>query len=242
MNLGYFMSLLLAATFFIGVWMILFNRSDIDPLVWNLMLAWIPLGFACAAHWVMTTPGPVYGRGLIACIFGAGWLFFYPNTIYILTDFLHLSGLNFHLSEPEETPAGGYASTLYAMDNEAWNSFFTIAFSAGIGLAISVISLYIVHFHIRRHFSRVSGWLFVVTVQVLCGIGVYLGRFIRFNSWDVMREPLTILAVTFESIDRFMLYFTGGFTLIGMFSYLFFYSAAHFIKPEQEAAKEKGSL
>jgi uncharacterized membrane protein len=229
MNLGYFMALLLGATFFINVWMVLFNRTDFDPLFWNLLLAWIPLGFACAAHWVLSTSRTMHGRGIIACILAAGWLFFYPNTVYILTDFLHLSDLNFHHSAPEET--GGDA-TLYAMDGRAWNSFFTIAFSAGIGLAISVISLYLMHGHVQKRFSTVSGWLFVAVVQALCGIGVYLGRFIRFNTWDILREPFTILAVTIESIDRFMVYFTGGFTLIGLFSYLFFYTATRMTKPK----------
>ncbi|WP_147803861.1 DUF1361 domain-containing protein [Alkalicoccus halolimnae] len=230
MQLGYFMVLLIAASFFISIWMFLFNRADIDPLFWNLLLAWIPIGFACAAHWILTTPRSVQGRGLIACIFGTGWLFFFPNTVYILTDFLHLSDLNFYLSEPEDTIGSGNASTPYAMDGQSWNSFFTTAFTAGIGLAISVLSLYIMHFNVRNYFHTVTGWLFVLMAQVLCGIGVFLGRFIRFNSWDILSEPLTILTVTVESIDRFMIYFTGGFTLIGMFSYLFFYTATQFTK------------
>lgn len=231
MYLRYFTGLLIAASLFITAWMIFFNRSDLNPLAWNLMLAWMPFFFAIAAHQVFTAGRFVHGRWLIVCILGAGWLFFFPNTVYILTDFLHLSGQDFHLSEPEATPASAYASNVYAMDSRAWNSFFTIVFTAGIGLAISVISLYIMHFNVKTYFNSMTGWLFVVTVQVLCGLGVYIGRFIRFNSWDIIREPLTILAVTIENIDRFMIYFTGGFTLIGMFSYLFFYIATQITKP-----------
>lgn len=230
MKLGPFTFLLFLGSIFISLWMILFNRSAIDPLAWNLFLAWIPLLFAFAVHWIWTKPTIVQGRGTIAVIFGAGWLFFFPNAVYILTDFLHLSERNFHLSEPDDTPASGYSVTIYAMDGQAWNSFFTIAFVAGIGLAISVLSLYILHFHVRKQFNAITGWGFVVIVQVLCGIGIYLGRFIRFNSWDVFREPAAIIMVTVDSIDRFMVYFTGGFTMIGMFSYLFFYTATQFTK------------
>lgn len=230
MHLRYFIALLITASLFINIWMLLFNRADINPLAWNLALAWMPFFFAIAAHQIVNARRFVHGRGVIVCILGAGWLFFFPNTVYILTDFLHLSGLNFYLSEPEATAASSYASNVYATDGQAWNSFFTIAFTAGIGLVISVISLFIMHFNVKNYFNPAAGWLFVITVQVLCGIGVYLGRFIRFNSWDILREPLTILAVTIENIDRFMIYFTGGFTLIGMFSYLFFYTATQFTK------------
>ncbi|SES33222.1 DUF1361 domain-containing protein [Salisediminibacterium halotolerans] len=226
MELRYFTALLIGASFFISIWMLLFNRSAIDPLAWNLFLAWVPFFFALAAHWTWTTAVPLHGRAAIAMIFTAAWLFFFPNAVYILTDFLHLSELNFHLSEPDTTPAIGYSTTVYAMDRQAWNSFFTIAYVAGIGLAISVLSLYIMHFNVTRQFNTLIGWLFVLTVQILSGVGIFLGRFIRFNSWDILRDPLNVLAVTFESVDRFMIYFAGGFTLLGMFSYLFFYTAA----------------
>ena len=145
----------------------------------------------------------------------------------MLTDFLHLSGFDFHLSEPQDTPGRGDNEMEYSTDAAAWNFFFVVAFIAGIGLATSLVSLFIIHENVRVFSNRFFGWGFVIIIQMLNALGVYLGRFIRFNTWDILADPLSIISETIHSIDRFMIYFTGGFTLLGMFAYLFFYTAVY---------------
>jgi uncharacterized membrane protein len=39
-----------------------------------------------------------------------------------------------------------------------------------------------------------SGWFFVAAVAALTGLGVYVGRFLRWNSWDLLTRPAELVA------------------------------------------------
>ena len=134
-------------------------------LVWNLFLAWLPFLFALAVVGLRRSQ-------LALGMFGMLWLLFFPNTTYLVTDLIHLHHTDF-------IPVWYDAIMLFAF--------------AFIGLMLGLLSLYFVHAVVQSHFGEPLGWLFVMTTAVLGGIGVYIGRFLRWNSWDVFTNPVTLL-------------------------------------------------
>jgi uncharacterized membrane protein len=139
-------------------------------LVWNLILAWIPLGLALLLY-------DRHGRGAgIAVATGVGllWLLFFPNALYIVTDFKHLTG------------SSG--------EKRFWFDGFLIGAAATTGLLLAFVSLYLVQAIVRRALGGRYGWLFALASLGLGSVGVYLGRVLRWNSWDVFVQPGSVAA------------------------------------------------
>lgn len=134
-------------------------------LIWNLFLAWLPFLFALIV---------VFGRRRLWVVASSGllWLLFFPNTTYLVTDLIHLHHTNY-------IPIWYDAIMLFAF--------------ALTGLMLGLLSLYFVHAVVESHFGTTLGWLFVLVTAVLGGIGVYIGRFLRWNSWDIFTNPVTLL-------------------------------------------------
>ena len=144
-------------------------------LTWNLFLAWIPfvLSFGVAA--IHHHRGP----RLLLWVLGAGWLLFLPNAPYILTDFIHLGRV------------GGAP---------LWFDAALIGTFAATGLALGLASLLVVHHVVEVRAGRIVGWVFAVGSLVLSAVGVYLGRFPRFNSWDVLTDPSGLVTVVLDRL------------------------------------------
>jgi uncharacterized membrane protein len=143
-------------------------------LVWNLILAWVPLVLAMGA----------YGRArrrvdLTVAVLLVPWLLFFPNAPYLLTDFIHLG----------EGPA------------PLWYDALMLSAFAWTGLLLGFASLYLVQMILRRAFGTLVAWLGVVVALSLGSIGVYVGRFIRFNSWDALLHPIRVAEVVNEQLS-----------------------------------------
>ena len=154
-------------------------------LVWNLFLAALPLAFArCAPR----LRGPAQ-YGMLAV-----WLLFFPNAPYILTDLIHLS-----TKSPPQL---------------IWFDALLIAAFAGTGLVLGLESLRCIHEHIMSRFGARIAALSVVAIAFLSGFGIYIGRFLRWNSWDVVARPFGLMA---DVLHRFLFPFehprTWAFTL-----------------------------
>ncbi|HNE04131.1 MAG TPA: DUF1361 domain-containing protein [Anaerolineales bacterium] len=143
------------------------GTMEYDFLVWNLFLAWLPLGMSYIAS-SFTNKRP-FVIALIVPVAAVLWLLFFPNAPYILTDL-------FHLRHPREIVP-------------IWYDTLLINWFAWTGVLLGVFSLFMMHDIVRRVFGRFIGWLFVLTVSTLCGVGIYIGRFLRWNSWDVILHP-----------------------------------------------------
>lgn len=136
-------------------------------LVWNLFLAWIPYLIAICI-------GPIFRRNKSKIVFGLlffSWLFFFPNAPYIITDLLHLKS---------RAPI------------PHWYDLMLIASFAWTGLMLGLLSLYEIHYFIRQRLSRFKSWMIVLTCITLCGYGVYLGRYLRWNTWDLIARPMEL--------------------------------------------------
>jgi uncharacterized membrane protein len=137
-------------------------------LVWNLFLAWVPLVFALLACDQYRQASRSTGRFIAL---SAAWLLFFPNAPYIFTDLIHLTG-----------PAHWHY----------WVDMMLILACAVTGLVIGFVSLYLMQGLVRRRFGWFAGWLFSAVVAGLSGFGIYLGRILRLNSWDVVLRPLKL--------------------------------------------------
>ncbi len=134
-------------------------------LNWNLFLAWLPLFAALVAFLLQ---GDATRPRLRVIPLLALWLLFFPNAPYILTDLLHLS--------PHDGVPLWY--DLLMLLSYAWN-----------GLILGFVSLWLVQALITRWFGFYAGWFGAASALALAAFGVYLGRFERWNSWDVFTQP-----------------------------------------------------
>jgi uncharacterized membrane protein len=141
--------------------------SDLNALIWNLFLAWIPFVLAVIVYdrWRRR------GAGITIFVLGALWLLFFPNAPYIVTDFVHL-----------EHGAGV----------PYWYDAVTIAAFAWMGVVLGFASLFLMQTVVRQWHGAVAGWLFALVAIGLGSLGIYLGRFLRLNSWDALEDPSVI--------------------------------------------------
>jgi uncharacterized membrane protein len=137
-------------------------------LIWNLFLAWLPLLFALLACEEFKTGASRSWRFLG---FAGTWLLFFPNAPYIFTDLIHLT-THFY--------------------RHFWVDLVLILLFSMIGLVLGFVSLFLMQAVVRRLFGPVASWFFIAGVAALSGIGIYLGRFLRFNSWDLLLKPLAL--------------------------------------------------
>jgi uncharacterized membrane protein len=156
-------------------------------MVWNLFLAWIPL-------WLALGIGALRGagRGATGALLALGfvWLLFFPNAPYLLSEFIHLS--------PEhaiyQRPVAALAAVSPGRVVPVWFDAGMILSFAWTGLLLAFVSLHLVQHAVRERFGDAWGWATVVVVLWLGGFGVSIGRFQRWNSWDLFSQPITLLA------------------------------------------------
>ena len=133
-------------------------------MLWNLFLAWIPLLLALLIYDRYRDGARLIRLAPWAVL----WLLFLPNAPYTLTDFIHL--------------APGRAAPLW-FDGAELSAF------AWTGLLVGFVSVYLVHAVARHRFGPRVAWAGVFVVFALVSAGVYLGRFKRWNSWDLIFKP-----------------------------------------------------
>jgi uncharacterized membrane protein len=186
-------------------------------LVWNLFLAWIPFTLAYLAYTLSWKKQLLY---FVIPITAVLWLIFFPNAPYILTDLQHLA------KESPNTPL--------------WYDVILLVWFSWTGLLLGLVSLYLIHNIIQRTFGRLLGWTFVFVVSGLSSFGVYLGRFVRFNSWDLLNDPkeivVTILGLAIDPSKR-LIAFTILFAVFYLFVYLTLYSFGHLVQEHSDPAK-----
>ena len=139
-------------------------------LLGNLFLAAIPLFLSSGLR---VADRLKLNWVMMICLFCL-WLLFLPNAPYILTDILHLPRAN-------EAPM--------------WYDLALLLSCSGTGLLMGYLSLIDVQAIVAKRFSTVVGWLFALTSLVLSGFALYLGRFLRWNSWDVLIEPTRVFEI-----------------------------------------------
>ncbi len=145
-------------------------------LLWNLFLAWLPLLFAWLLFSRTDSRGLLWSRLNIA--YFVLWLLFLPNALYLVTDFVHLTG---YFDEPQRL----FDIVLFA----------TYAVQ---GILLGCLALLLVHIRAVQRFGK-YGHLIAGGALFASGFAIYMGRYLRWNSWDVVINPFGLL---FDVSDR----------------------------------------
>jgi uncharacterized membrane protein len=137
---------------------------------WNLFLAWVPLlvallGTALLPHKRL--------HALMLLPLCALWLAFFPNAPYLVTDLVHLR-------KDKLMP--------YWFDVAM---IFSFVFSS---LLVGLFSLYLMQQQWHRYLPRFLAYLSSLVCLLLAGVGIYLGRMLRWNSWDLLTHHRQLLA------------------------------------------------
>jgi uncharacterized membrane protein len=162
-------------------------------LIWNLFLAWLPFVFACLLvlrlrqkEWSSWS-----GIGLTLA-----WLVFLPNSFYMVSDLIHLEDM---------------ARKSVLFDSLTFTTFVIN------GLLLGYASLYLIQRLMReRGASPQKTGVFAVASLLVCSFAIYLGRDLRWNSWDVVVNPAGII---FDVSERILdpLDHPDTFTTTGVF-------------------------
>jgi uncharacterized membrane protein len=164
-------------------------------LVWNLFLAFVPYFFIS----YLKTQISFQKSKIKALLLLFAWLLFLPNSFYILTDFIHLSQYENHW---------------------IWFDMVVISSYAFIGFAIGIISLMEFENIIKNYASPFIINLMMPSICFLCGIGIYLGRILRYNSWDILSNPIQLTQdIVTSLLSTHAMLFSFFF---GVYIYLFY--------------------
>lgn len=162
-------------------------------LVWNLFLAWIPFYVsALLQHFKQ--------KRRVSYLLLITWLLFFPNSLYLITDLIHV----------------GRGS-----DFPRWFDAILIFSAAVLGLLMAFISLYRVEQFLETKMKQRVVHALMIFILFLGSFGVYLGRFLRWNSWDVLHQPHRL----FVSIGERILYpveYWYAWGITAMFTVLFY--------------------
>lgn len=150
-----------------------FGAAEYAGLVWNLFLAWIPFLLAVG---LLAAYRQRLGQLTLLGV-GTAWLLFLPNAPYVLTDFVHL----------------GEQHRLF--DTVIIGSFALTSLALGFG------SLLLVQLVVTRAAGAAVGWVVVLSSLFLSGIGIYLGRVQRLNSWDLVQRPRLVGSLAHTWLD-----------------------------------------
>ena len=174
-----------------GAWR---NHSfeEFSYLSWNLALAWLPLVFAARLLSVLKHKLWSSWEGLTLSVV---WLVFLPNSFYMISDFIHLEDVK-------------RVNILY--DTLMFTSFIYT------GVALGFSSVYLIHTQLRRRLNDWEANMVIALTLLLSSVAVYLGRDLRWNSWDVFTNPGGLLFDISDRIQHLSSY-PDMLTTIGVF-------------------------
>jgi uncharacterized membrane protein len=170
-------------------------------LIWNLFLAWLPALSALAAY-NLRQKGSVI-RWIMASGFVLVWLLFLPNAPYLITDIMSL--------QPQPEIPYWFDLILY------------VAF-AWTGCFLGLVSLLLIQEVVRQAAGALASWLFILGVLALNSFGIYLGRFLRWNSWDVILNPWPLFTEIAQQVRHPLAHFQ---TVVFSALFTFFFLAAY---------------
>ena len=161
-------------------------------LVWNLFLAIIPYAIT---HFLTVKPSWIESKLKFGLAF-VFWILFIPNTFYILTDL-------YHLNDQHNVPA--------------WFDLLLIISFAWNGLMLGILSVRQMEKIVEAMLLYKNEILFLYPIMWLNAFGVYIGRYMRFNSWDVIANPLRLTGDIIEVLFHPIRYF-NAWGMIMLFS------------------------
>lgn len=137
-------------------------------LFWNLFLAWIPF---ILSHLMVKNFHPLRKNPVLLVLLGLIWLAFLPNAPYLLTDLKHFK------------PLPGIPS---------WLDLVLLASFAVNGLYLGLYSLSHIQSVVSSLYGPKLAGFAIGVIAYLTSLGIYLGRILRWNSWDIVSNPISL--------------------------------------------------
>lgn len=164
-------------------------------LVWNMFLALVALDFSLVSYYI--SKKVVRGLGAIL------WLFFYPNTFYMLTDIVHMQ----------------FTSTVL------WNKTSLILYMLyvssilfGVLCGIESVKNIVLTFKLKNYYLRL---LFIGVLSFISSFAIHIGRYARLNSWDIFTRPKIVISEILDVVSWDAVHFVLGFTFIQILCLVF---------------------
>jgi uncharacterized membrane protein len=166
-------------------------------LIWNLFLAIIPyliMIYLKTLNYNSTNKLKSYLMILI-------WIVFLPNSFYIITDLIHLSKSD---------------------QSTFWYDLILIGSFSIVGFFLGIQSIFEFEKIAKKDFNSKKVDFIIPLLCFLCGLGIYLGRILRYNSWDIISNPLNLSEdIASKIMSSEMIFFSANF---GIFIYIFYVS------------------
>jgi uncharacterized membrane protein len=137
---------------------------------WNTFLAIVPFLFSQK----LSKQNKLSVKAILLI---AGWILFFPNAPYLITDIIHFNNSGTHIK---------------------WLDVVLIISASWNGLILAIVSLMNIEKFLSRHLKPVLTKAFVFLSFGLCGYGIYLGRILRFNSWDIFVDANHLFSTSFN--------------------------------------------
>jgi uncharacterized membrane protein len=205
-ELNYIFSLSILGNVALILVRILYTRDDYFVfLLWNLFLATVPLIISQAIKYFRI---PV-GKSLISLLIL--WLLFIPNSPYIITDFVHLY---------DRPPV------------PLWYDLVLLLTSSLNGLILGFISIGHIESIVQKYRPGINLTLFRAFIVLAMSYGVYIGRYLRFNSWDAIINPVQLSKGMYHSVDSNTFGFILVFSFLNFILYSFFRSILPYLNQE----------
>lgn len=187
-------------------------------LIWNLLLACVPLVLSIWLAYRLRTQRWLRWENIALTV---GWLVFLPNSFYLMTDLIHLT-------------ATGEINILF--DAVMFGSFIFNAYVAGY------LSVLFVHRRLERSIGEGKSMLAILGVFLLCGVAIYMGRVLRWNSWDLVMNPAGVLFDVSEGVVNplaaaQMIFVTSLFTLCISVVYMVVWTGIRVVRTSAGSAK-----
>lgn len=172
----------------------MWGTTDLFYLFWNLFLAWIP--YIISSYFIKEETSIKYFIPLFIL-----WILFFPNAPYLVTDVLHIAG---------------------RVPTLLWYDSLLFFFFGWVGLLLGIISLAHIHKYLRAHFSILISEISILIICFVSSFGIYLGRFERWNSWDIFTNPFDLIKHSFDIFTNIME--TGTLYMFVLVFTIFLYS------------------
>ncbi len=154
-------------------------------LIWNLFLALIPFLITNFLSYKKSS------SKIFLVIAFCFWLLFLPNAPYIISDFEHLTERN---------------------NIPYWYDIMLLFISSFSGLLFGMVSVFQMEQELKKYFSSKNTQIIIVSSILLSGYGVFLGRYLRWNSWDVFSNPVSL----FQEMMQHFIYPTENWRAWGV--------------------------
>ncbi len=173
-------------------------------LAWNILLAFLPFVFV----WIFERTKNRKNSWILILL----WFIFYPNSIYVITDLIYINSFDF-------IKLG--ALSIYNMNTLAYLGLFHILIGIIISLNFGMKSFRVVYYYVDDSIYKKYKNYFVLALCFFASTGVYIGRFFRYNSWDIVFHFWKIIKDFFIYFTWFSLFFIFSITLIQVFIFYF---------------------